>query len=81
MQVRVRLFAVLREEIGAEELELELPLGATAGSMIEILAERSPHLSPLLARCLIAVNGNYEWRDKALLAGDEVAVLPPVSGG
>ena len=76
MRVTVRLFAALRERAGAGRRELELPQGATAGDVfaaLEIGAE-----PPGLA---YAVNQEYAERSAVLADGDEVALIPPVSGG
>jgi molybdopterin synthase catalytic subunit len=72
----VRLFAGLRERAGAGSLELDLPDGATVGdvwSRLDLGAEP--------AGLLYARNRAYVERTEALGAGDEVAVIPPVSGG
>lgn len=72
----MRLFAGLRERAGARERELELPDGALVSDVWPALAlgDEPPGL-------LFAVNRVYAERDRALEAGDEVAVIPPVSGG
>ena len=76
MEVTVRLFAMLRERAGASEVVLELPEGA---SVRDALAE----LSDLAAGVplVMAVNREYAPADRALSAGDELALIPPVSGG
>ena len=76
MRIGVRLFAGLRELAGTRAREVELPEGATAGDVWPALAlgDEPPGL-------LIAVNRSYAARDSALAAGDEVALIPPVSGG
>ena len=76
MRVRVRLFAGLRERAGAGERHLELPDGSRAGDAWTALALGAE--PPGLA---YAVNREYVDRDHALTDGDEVAVIPPVSGG
>jgi MoaE-MoaD fusion protein len=76
VQVRVRLFAGLRERAGAGSLELELPDGATVGDVWSRL-----DLGDEPAGLLYARNRAYVDRTEALGAGDEVAVIPPVSGG
>ncbi len=76
MRVTVRLFAALRERAGAGRHELELPEGATAGDVFAALAIGAE--PPGLA---YAVNREYAERSAALRDGDEVAVIPPVSGG
>ena len=76
MQVRVRLFAGLRERAGADELELELPEGALVGDALErmrALTEGVP--------VVMAVNREYADPESPLHGGDEVALIPPVSGG
>ena len=76
MQVRVRLFAGLRERAGAGELELELPDGAVVGDALErmrALTEGVP--------VVMAVNREYADPESPLHGGDEVALIPPVSGG
>ncbi|MFN8175938.1 MAG: molybdenum cofactor biosynthesis protein MoaE [Solirubrobacteraceae bacterium] len=76
MIVRVRLFAQLRERAGARELELELPEGARVGDALE----RLDHLAGGLP-LVLAVNRTYAGPDEPLSAGDELALIPPVSGG
>jgi MoaE-MoaD fusion protein len=82
MLVRVRLFAILRERAGAEALELELGEGATVDDVLAAAAGQRG-LEELLARLpvAVAVNREYAPRDQRLAAGDEVALIPPVSGG
>ena len=76
MHVKVRLFAVLRERAGADELELELPEGACVGDALDrvvALTEGVP--------VVMAVNQDYAEVTDLLRAGDELALIPPVSGG
>ena len=76
MVVRVRLFAALRERAGANELELELPEGARvrdALSQVRALTDGVP--------VVMAVNQEYAAEDEPLRGGDELALIPPVSGG
>jgi molybdopterin synthase catalytic subunit len=82
MPVRVRLFAVLRECAGRETIDLRLPLGATAAEAFEELA-RQPALGELLERMPVrlAVNREIVAATTPLDAGDELALIPPVSGG
>jgi molybdopterin synthase catalytic subunit/molybdopterin synthase sulfur carrier subunit len=81
MNVRVLVFAAAREVVGASELELTLAVGATAGDALGVLCARWPGLAPYAGSLRLAVNGDYVARDHALVAGDEVAVIPPVAGG
>jgi molybdopterin converting factor subunit 1 len=82
MTVRVRLFAMLRERAGEEEIELELEEGATVGEAIERLGAAGP-LADLLERMPVRMAVNREYADSAttLHAADELALIPPVSGG
>ena len=76
MIVTVTLFAVLRERAGAGEVALELPEGATVGDAVGRLGHLADGL-PLV----MAVNREYAGTDRALDGVDELALIPPVSGG
>jgi molybdopterin converting factor subunit 1 len=82
MTVTVRLFAILRERAGSDSIEIDLPEGATVDDAISALAER-PGLAELLDRMPVrmAVNRDYADPGTKLAAGDELALVPPVSGG
>ncbi len=76
MEVTLRLFAVLRERAGAPEVTLELPEGARVRDAVErvgTLVEDVP--------VVMAVNREYAGDDRPLAPGDELALIPPVSGG
>jgi MoaE-MoaD fusion protein len=77
VRVRVRLFAALRERVGAPERELDLPEGACAADAWAAL----PELGEEPAGLLYALNREYVPRDRRLADGDELAMIPPVSGG
>jgi molybdopterin converting factor subunit 1 len=81
MRINVKLFAILRERAGVRELVLHLRPGATVADASAELAEKFPDLSPLLARVAFAVNQAYAKKDALLGEGDELALIPPVSGG
>jgi len=76
VRIVVKLFAGLRERAGTGERELELPEGSSAADVWQRLAlgEEPPGL-------LLAVNREYAPREQTLTEGDEVALIPPVSGG
>jgi MoaE-MoaD fusion protein len=76
MEVTVRLFAQLRERAGAGEVELELPEGASVADALHELSGLADGL-PLV----MAVNREYASEEVVLSAGDELALIPPVSGG
>ncbi len=80
MRVRVLLFGVLKERIGRAEQELELPTGARVA---EVVAWASGVMldGGLLRSTAVAVNREYVAVETELRDGDEVALLPPVSGG
>ncbi|MEA2363021.1 MAG: MoaE-MoaD fusion protein [Thermoleophilaceae bacterium] len=76
MEVTVRLFAMLRERAGAGSLTLELPEGASVRDALDSLAGIAQDI-PLV----MAVNREYASEEQVLDAGDELALIPPVSGG
>jgi molybdopterin converting factor subunit 1 len=81
IRVRIRLFAMQRELAGTRELELDLPRGATVEDAWHALVQRVPALRPGRASVRFAHNGGYAPADTPLADGDEVAMIPPVSGG
>lgn len=79
LSIRVRLFAALRDEARAPVVEAE---GATAGEVVEALAERyGDRFAKIASVGQVVVNGERASRDTVLVEGDELALLPPVSGG
>ena len=76
MVVTVRLFAGLRERAGRAELELDLPDGARVSDALAAVQDLAAGI-PLV----MAVNREYAAADAPLAAGDELALIPPVSGG
>jgi molybdopterin synthase catalytic subunit len=79
--VRVRLFAIQRELAGTREVGLELADGADVEAAWTALAGRFPVLAPGRASLRFARNGDYAEPGTVLEDGDEVAMIPPVSGG
>ncbi|HEV7586169.1 MAG TPA: cyclic pyranopterin monophosphate synthase MoaC [Solirubrobacteraceae bacterium] len=82
MVIEVRLFAILRERAGCERLQLELDEGASVSEAMLALAEHG-ELGELLDRLPVRLAVNREYADEhtTLHAGDEVALIPPLSGG
>ncbi|HZE06610.1 MAG TPA: molybdenum cofactor biosynthesis protein MoaE [Solirubrobacteraceae bacterium] len=76
MNVTIRLFAGLRERAGTDEVALELPDGARVGDALQ-------RMDALIGGVpvVMAVNQEYASREHSLAAGDELALIPPVSGG
>jgi molybdopterin synthase catalytic subunit len=81
MQVQIRLFGAAREAAGAKELALVLPDGARVSDATARLVGQFPALAPLLRRLAVSRNRVFVQADVALADGDEIALLPPVSGG
>jgi MoaE-MoaD fusion protein len=77
VRIQVRLFAALREQAGTSQVELELPAGAHVSDVWSALDLGGDEPSSLA----FAVNRQYASRERALAEGDEVALIPPVSGG
>ena len=81
MRISVKLFAVLRERAGTGELTLDLPEGATVESATSSLVHRLPAIASYAPRVACAVNQEYVRAETRLKDGDELALIPPVSGG
>jgi molybdopterin synthase catalytic subunit len=81
MKVTILLFGQAREMVGAASLELELAPPATVADAFAGLVADHPKLAAMERSLLFAVNEDYAGREQALKDGDQLAVLPPVSGG
>ena len=81
MRVNVRLFARLRDLAGTGELVQEVSSPATVASVWSSLVDRMPELRAYERTMSVAVNADYSRMSAAVNDGDEVAFLPPVSGG
>lgn len=81
MRVTVRLFARLRDLAGAGELIREVPEPATAATVWAALVRECPALADYAPSMSVAVNADYARMHAAVHEGDEVAFMPPVSGG
>jgi len=81
MQIRVMLFAILKDAAGAGEVVVDVPDDAIAGDIRGPLIERHPTLATYLPRVAFAINQTYASIQTKLKPGDEVALIPPVSGG
>ncbi len=81
MKVKVRLFASYRERAGRSEVEIDVPRGATVGRLAVEVARRFPDVTRSPEALVIAVNQEYRDHLHGLDDGDEVALIPPVSGG
>jgi molybdopterin converting factor subunit 1 len=81
MRVTVKLFAILRERSGLSEVALELPEASDVAAASAALAEQLPAIADFLPRVAHAVNREYVPTTTTLEEGDELALIPPVSGG
>jgi molybdopterin converting factor subunit 1 len=81
MRVRVRLFAGLRDVVGQRELTIHLAEGATISDLRSRLEQLYPQLTSFLPALAYAVDEEFRSLDYALGEGDEVALIPPISGG
>jgi molybdopterin synthase catalytic subunit len=81
MQVQVKLFGAVREAVGEKELLVDVPDGVDANALRQRLASRYPVFDEFGERLAVSVNFEITGLDTVLSEGDEVAFLPPVSGG
>jgi molybdopterin converting factor subunit 1 len=81
MVVHLRFFAALRERIRRSEADWTLPNEATVEDLWSSLLDTNPELAPLTRSISFAVNREYVDRSHRLHDNDEVALIPPVSGG
>ena len=81
MQVRVLFFGMLKDLVGRGADSLSLPEGATLGDLVSHYEANTPRLRDLLPSIALAVNREYAGPEAKLRPNDEVALLPPVSGG
>ncbi len=81
MVIRLRFFASLRERMKRSEATCDLEAGATVGDLWRSLCRSHPQLEEMTSSISFAVNREYVDRDHRLADDDEVALIPPVSGG
>ena len=81
MEIRLRFFASIREKLRRAEASCSLPAGATVAELLDQLCREYPPLTDLRRSVSIAVNREYVDATHALSDNDEVALIPPVSGG
>ena len=81
MELNVRLFALYRERAGVREFPLELPAGAIVSDLTDAVRLRYPRLAPPDVKIVVAVNADYAEPEDVLNPGDDVCLIPPVSGG
>ena len=81
MQIVITLFALLREKAGTETVILDVPQHALLSHAIERLIQQYPILTPYMDRVRFARHMEFAELDSLLVEGDEIALIPPVSGG
>jgi molybdopterin converting factor subunit 1 len=81
MKITIKLFAAARQVTGRETVDVELTDSPAVAELRRRLAERFPELASLLSQSRFAVNGEYVSDRAGILSTDEVALIPPVSGG
>jgi molybdopterin converting factor subunit 1 len=81
MGITVKLFALMREKAGTDTVSLELPEGATIAETLEVLRHQYPVLGPYLTNARLCLQMEFVEAETILQAGDELALIPPVSGG
>lgn len=81
MKVKILLFASLRETVGAPSTTLTVEPGASVSDVWHNFAELYPPLAPHTGTIAFALNGSYAKPNEKVADGDEIAFLPPVSGG
>jgi molybdopterin converting factor subunit 1 len=77
----IHLFAAARDTVGSPTISVELPEGSTVADLRVAAARQFPALAPVLAKCAVAVNQEYVEDSVPISPADELAVVPPVSGG
>lgn len=81
MTITIRFFALLRDRAGVDQMTLSVSKGATVSDATKMIADQCPSLRELLNRIAFALNREYVEADAVLHEGDELALIPPVSGG
>jgi molybdopterin converting factor subunit 1 len=81
MQIRILFFGMLKDIAGQPSDSLTLPEGATLADVLSHYQQRIPQLQSLIPSIAMSINQEYAAPDSRLKAGDEIALLPPVSGG
>ena len=81
ISVNIKPFASYREMIGEKGIVMNLPEGASVSYLISDLVDKYPGLKPIESKMVVAINYEYQDHNYLLQSDDEVALIPPVSGG
>lgn len=77
----VKLFAVAQQRTGQQEIKVTVESPATVANLIAAISVQFPELSDVLPHCMVALNTEYAGPADAINESDEIAIIPPVSGG
>ena len=81
MQITVKLFALMREKAGTDTVALEVPDGANLMQAVAVLVRHYPALAPYMSNTRFSLQMDFVDPATMLAQGDELALIPPVSGG
>ena len=81
MKLKIHAFASIRDSLGSAVVELDLEDNATVGDLKTVLSEKHPELAPLISRSAVSVDLQYANDETGLKESNEIALIPPVSGG
>ena len=81
MQITIKLFALMREKAGTDTIPLEVPAGAAVTQALAALMCRYPMLGPYIANTRFSLHMDFVDPETTLAEGDELVLIPPVSGG
>ena len=81
MELNVRLFALYRERAGQNIIKVAVEDGATVADLTDEVRRQVPNLAPPEVKIVVAVNADYADTDVVLQPGDDICLIPPVSGG
>lgn len=80
-KIKVKLFAILRERVGESEITITVPSGITVNHLNSEILKKYPQLKSFGNKFVTSVNCKVTTGDTVITSKDEVALLPPVSGG
>ena len=81
MQITVKLFALMREKAGTDAIVLDIPEGAKLTQAVAVLVRHYPVLEPYMVNTRLSLHMDFVDLETSLAEGDEIALIPPVSGG
>lgn len=80
-QVKILLFATLRDYVGSRSIEMEIPSGTTVSDLTDMLVTKYPKLEKVKSSMLAAIDHQYAGDEQVIPEEAEIAFFPPVSGG